>query len=543
MGQIAYRANLSSATFPMTIAEGGRTVIIPGPDQNYDRRVDPTGEQKDAGIPQALYLENVMPTANGYQSVGYIQPTTPMILAAGQSIYSCTEIYVLGSVIVKSVLFQSSAGVLTAGVAGLDTVTVSGTAPLSNDVFSSAVAGGNAYLYSAGNQQLYEVTSGVTITNVTASVTPVNFFTTAGILYIFNFANYLIGVARDRIYWSSLTTPTDFVASLVSGSGSIVPNDLTAAIIRASVTSQGFYLHSANETIFGAYTGNARYPFKFTPVAGFKGLLNYYRQFQVAWGDFNSSFCVAVQQDRAIRILEKNQASDVSTELSNYLAREGTTDVFNYSTNTFSLEQQYTKVPAVYVYNSRYLIVSINDEAGSFISQYTHAIVVDVEQRRVGKLKVPHKFVFSLNYNFDPGDPVGKTVLAFVDSATGTVKYVSLDIYGTEVPDSATYEEAAGALLLGKFQYVRSRMMQLEEIEIEGPQNTAIITSPNFSVALLPSQDGRNFDTPIPLSPTSVSGGLATYHTHNTARNHSLLIKGAFSVNTLQLKFVPGGER
>jgi len=73
MGQVAYRANLSSATFPMTIADGGRTVIVPGPDQNFDRRVDPEGSQRDAGIPQALYMENVMPTTNGYQSVGYLR--------------------------------------------------------------------------------------------------------------------------------------------------------------------------------------------------------------------------------------------------------------------------------------------------------------------------------------------------------------------------------------------------------------------------------------------------------------------------------------
>ena len=71
MAQISYRANLSSAIFPMTLARAGRSVIIPGPDQNFDRRVDPAGEQKDAGIPQVIYMENVLPTANGYQSVAF----------------------------------------------------------------------------------------------------------------------------------------------------------------------------------------------------------------------------------------------------------------------------------------------------------------------------------------------------------------------------------------------------------------------------------------------------------------------------------------
>jgi hypothetical protein len=71
MAQISYRANLSAAIFPMTLARAGRSVIIPGPDQNFDRRVDPQGEQKSAGIPQIIYAENVIPTADGYQSVGF----------------------------------------------------------------------------------------------------------------------------------------------------------------------------------------------------------------------------------------------------------------------------------------------------------------------------------------------------------------------------------------------------------------------------------------------------------------------------------------
>lgn len=72
MAQISYRANLSTAVFPMTLSRAGRSVIIPGPDQNFDRRVDPQGQQqRDASIPQVIYMENVLPTSNGYQSVAF----------------------------------------------------------------------------------------------------------------------------------------------------------------------------------------------------------------------------------------------------------------------------------------------------------------------------------------------------------------------------------------------------------------------------------------------------------------------------------------
>lgn len=70
MAQIPYRANLSTAVFPMTIAKAGRTVINPGLDQNFDKRVDPGASYGSVGIPQVMYCENVLPTSEGYQSIG-----------------------------------------------------------------------------------------------------------------------------------------------------------------------------------------------------------------------------------------------------------------------------------------------------------------------------------------------------------------------------------------------------------------------------------------------------------------------------------------
>lgn len=70
MAQIPYRGNLSAAVFPMTIAKSGRSVINPGADQNFDKRVDPGASPGSVGIPQILYCENTFPTPEGYQSIG-----------------------------------------------------------------------------------------------------------------------------------------------------------------------------------------------------------------------------------------------------------------------------------------------------------------------------------------------------------------------------------------------------------------------------------------------------------------------------------------
>lgn len=95
MAQIPYRANLSSAIFPMTIAKGGRTVINPQYDHNFDKRVDSPGDHSkgSVGIPQALYMQNVLPTPDGFQSIKLITKD-PITFPGGSAITATTKIRV-----------------------------------------------------------------------------------------------------------------------------------------------------------------------------------------------------------------------------------------------------------------------------------------------------------------------------------------------------------------------------------------------------------------------------------------------------------------
>lgn len=554
MGQIAYRANLSSATYPMTIADGGRTVIVPGPDNNYDRRVDPTGQQLDAGIPQALYLENVMPTVNGYQSVGFYSCDSPMIVPGGSpTIAQVIEVRATTTFVGPSLynfaiqnipLFVWSNDTFTCGRLGRNTVTFSGTAitTASTGVFSTAVVRGVCYLYfsSATVRELYTVVSdtagNLTLTNVTASVLPAGFLNSDDIISICGSNNYLVCHNNITAYWSSTTTPTDFTSSLVSGAGQIDPNNSDDALIYMRDTLNGFYIYAQNNIIYAQYTGNSRYPFKFTSVINSTGLFSGKRwEF---YGQVDSGGHYVIEKNKVIKFMQGASTEPIAPEVSDFLAKNPSQALLNYSTNAFIEQNVATSVPSIYVYMNRYVLISVNgtNEGGS-ADKYTHVIVFDTHLRRFGKLKIDHTFMFCF---WLPNEVVG-----FVNKQNNTIRYLSFDIYGNAtVPMINLAPEAhTGALVLGKFQYVRSRMMQIEEIEIEGPQNTTITPIPNFFLVLLPSTDGRNFDTPVPLTASYLSGGVAKYYTHRTAQNHSLLLKGAFSVNTLQLKFVPGGER
>lgn len=544
MGQIAYRGNLSSSIYPMTIADGGRTVIIPGPDQNFDRRVDPTGEQKDAGIPQALYLENVMPTVNGYQSVGY--KTLAALPAPGPTAGGAGPIVVYGSLYlyVESgavpgffsrflCLFRGRASLSNRDVliSSFSTSTFAWTYgtgsipyPL-QQALSTAKVRSVTYVFSDG--VLYEVTNPsadvLDFADVSGTVTGIS--SLSDVICIWSCANYLLVALKDgTIQWSSTTTPVDFSASLVSGAGSIIPNDVRLNIEFVKEAINGFYIYSNSGVVYGQYTGNARYPFKFSVVqnSGSYGLSS-----QV-FGDSRATVQYGLDNIGEIRQISGTQTQPVAAELSQFLGKTSQVDQLNLSTNNFSLVAKdalnfdysnfinYNKFTYLL---DKYIAVSYRaDEENYFL-------ILDLTTSRYGKLKVSGDLYTDLKDMY------------FFGVNQGDVGYqLSFDIYDTDYTSTS-------ALLLGKFQYVRSRMMQLEEIEIEGPQNTSIVSSPNFSLALLPSTDGRNFDTPIPLTASYLSGGVAKYYTHNTAQNHSLLLKGAFSVNTLQLRFVPGGER
>jgi len=551
MAAIAYRANLSSASYPMTISDGGRTVIIPGPDNNYDRRVDPTGQQLDAGIPQALYLENVMPTNNGYQSVGYWAPTVPMTVPSvgafiGQVIdIRATETFIGPSFYDFSVrnvpLYAWNTGAFTAGPYGTNTVTFVGTPAVSGGIYSTAVIKGVCYFYcyTATVQELYIATVSVsgqlTLTNITATVLPALFLSDKISICASN--NYLITHTNTTAYWSSTTTPTDFTSSLVSGAGQIDPNNSDDALIYVKETLNGFYLYAQNNILYAEYTGNARYPFKFVAVTDSTGLFSG-RRWEF-FGQVDTAGHYVIEKNKNIKFLQRNQSTPLATEVADFMSKNPVQELLNSTTNTFLAQIVATEVPSIYVYMNRYILVSVNgtNNTGGSLEKYTHVIVFDIQLRRYGRLKLDHSFLFCV---WAPNEVVG-----FVNKQNNTIRYLNFDIFGNApIPlFSLAPLPIEAALVLGKFQYARSRFLKLEEVEVEGPQNTTIVPSPNFSCHLLPSLDGRNFDAAVSLTASYLAGGVAKFPCHRTAQNISVLLKGAFNVHTLQLRFPPAGDR
>lgn len=517
MAQIPYRANLSAAIFPMTLARAGRSVIVPQADQNFDRRVDPEGEQKSAGIPQIIYGENILPTADGYQSVGYETGGTFGSTGAVGVFWEALEVDIPTSGY-KHVVLLIGIGVVKYTVDGINytDLPITGTAPVSYlNFISTATVRGVCYLHVGS--RIYTVDlSGVV--EVTASFTPVGILT--NLINICGAFNYLILLKSDgTVNWSSTTTPTDFTPSLVSGAGSgaLTGNAGQARYLKRA--PKGFYVYCFGNVVSVTYTGNARYPWRFTPVADSEGVLTD-KQFS---GEASDSFNVMLARSGAIYEVSESGARLAAPEVSELITRVQYKDVFNYSTNEFSISAVPFSAGSILKYLMGRYIILTSDNVG---------IVYDMQLKRYGKFNVNHTYVVDVE-NMSAN---GARTLAFIDLYYGTTKILSQDVNDPAV----TFQ---GVIVLGKFQYARSRFLALDEVSLEASQLASLVSPANLDVYAIPTLDGKTFQPAQALYKVidSSTGAVMTYNSTAEGKNVSLLIKGAFDLTSVEIHFHLGG--
>ena len=82
MSNIVYRGNLSAKSIPFLTDFQGRTIIVPGPDNTFNRSLTSSEDSdKDVGVPTVYYAHNVLPAPYGFSSVGYEQIIPPLLPA------------------------------------------------------------------------------------------------------------------------------------------------------------------------------------------------------------------------------------------------------------------------------------------------------------------------------------------------------------------------------------------------------------------------------------------------------------------------------
>lgn len=526
MAQITYRANLSASSFPLSLGKAGQTVIVPGPDNTYDRRVDPRGESSVVGIPQAIYLENVLPTAAGYQSIGYIPGANFGTTGTPGVKWEPLTVTVPGSN-VKFIQLEIGFGVVKFSLNGSTwgTATVIGAVPTGFLAYTStATVKGTCYIHV--NDVLYTVTYAggkLTLTDITASVNPGGFF--VGVQNICSSFNYLVILKLDGvIYWSSVLLETDFSPSLITGAGSQAPNNSQGRLTFLRSCPVGFYIYTSGNILISLYTGNARYPWKMSSVEGSEGVSI---KSHIGSDPTGGSQIALTASGTLLRIVG-NTAELIAAEASEYLYRIGVRTKYDSVTDTFSsvLSPPSARSAKIAYLMDRYICISMGGASGI----YDEALIYDILLARYGRLYKAHTAIIDLD------SPINLATRSIVvlNEFTGYSSTISLDI-------NQEYPEHVGVLLLGRYQYVRSRRLCLEGISVETPR---LARPRNFEVRLLPTADGVTFlpaVTPYLVEEGS-QGDAMQYLSSVEGKNISLLLKGAFDVASVELIFHPGGD-
>jgi hypothetical protein len=582
MAQVTGRINLSARTFPFVSANWGRTVIVPtSVDNNFNRQVQSSQDSDhDVGIPQAYYMHNVMPHAQGYQSVAYTQIVSPSstevtfkyvrelkdnignyallgVCSNGKwyvretagvwtlvytSAYPTLPVYI-AYINGITYIYQKNVGLQiyswlthsfsSAVFLGIDSTVIDGiTASFGYMIAWASINGGYAIngVATIGLNSVNAVIGPARVGDLISStffpvgtqITAVDFLNNVIYLTAVSTGNGATTLTKQpspgAVYWSSTINELDFVPSLITGAGGGQVQGAQGLVTLCLAHTTGFIVYTTKNAVGAAYSGNARYPFNFNAIVGSGGLTDFALVTQE--GDTGNHYAYTTN---GVQLMSIGSAQTVLTDVTDFISGKLFED-FDDIAKTFSLTRlSSTLVKKLTIINARYLVLSYG------IISLTHALVYDLITQRFGKLRTPHVFSFEVAPNVtNVITDLPRQAIGLLQN-DGTVKIVDFDVYNPL---------SNGTLILGKYQYVRARNLILDQFWLENIYNPA-----TFNCTVMTSLDGKvvsSLDVPVlALS----AGGQSKYGARSEGQNISLLLQGQFHIESGVLAFNLGGKR
>lgn len=542
MAKYRFQGALNAASFPLVSSFQSRTVVQPQLDTNVktNQAFYGTQESADYSIPQLLYCENVLPTAEGLMSVGY---TDVIEGIPGETDFD--QVITLRDADENTFLFVPAGGknYIYNALTGL----WESTNPISAEGIqvSRAYVNGRTFVCYSG-VGIYEYDSGagtflpVTVLGLSADQ----------LQGIGSSNNYLLVYDSITVHWSSLINPLDFVPSLTTGAGFAIPQDVKAGITAILGTAGGFLICTSKNVVAAVYSQNSRAPFNFKEVANSGGIQTYEQTtldqtsgMQYIWGT------------AGLQSLTAQKADILSAELNDFLAGR-VWERWDRESKQLKFERDGSiefSVKLAYV-GSRYLVISYAT-GGAAIFDY--ALVYDTALKRWGKLKVDHVDCFYFGYPALVGDlsydelagtsydalsltsydgladgvrpfQPSKAALAFL-KPDGSVKLATPDY---------NKQDQAGVVIFGKFQLTRARLMTIQKLSLEGIYGTN-----DLVVTAIASSNGKALDTASPMQCLYAGDQVKEYARRLTGLNVSLAVEGSFALTSYLLEVTNDGDR
>lgn len=512
MARVPFRANLSALAFPFLSEFSGQSIVVKQVDQNYvPSQIAKEDLDKDIGIPSLIYCHNVIPTAQGYQSVSY---STLLSAIPGVTNFAAIFSVIDSTTGNRAYIGYTADGVFYYSIDPYYAWTLIGTfAPLAGKKHTVAYINGITYVYFA-NVGCYKFN----FSTFTLDSVPLTGLTASEILGIVATQGYLLAWSKSAIAWSSLIDPTDFTPSLSTGAGGGSIQGAKGDIVTCVNHTIGLVIYTNQNAVATPTSGNSRYPFNYRELIGSGGLAD---NNLITW-DANTGNHYAYTTS-GMQNISLQMSTTIMPELTDFLAGEVFED-FDTTSRTFSV----TPLSAVMkkrlsLVSDRYLIISYG------IASYTHALLYDIVTKRWGKLKQDHIEVFEFSLLAAELVETPRRSIAFLLN-TGEVKVVEMSTRDTT---------ADGVAILGKYQMVRSRNFTLQEVTVENvPEGAA-----QFQCADMWSMDGKNTTGIDDGYLQQSTGMLRKYLFRREAVNHTLYFRGAFHLVSLEVDGNNGARR
>lgn len=563
MATNVFRLNVTAAQFPFLSDQEGSSVIVPGQDTYFVRPNAFTGEtaDKNIGIPQFTFLENVMPTSYGVQSVGYSEnPITypDNLLQTDQLIYLRSQTgrrYLAnfnrqnGKFFILSPELNQWLQVLTTG--------------LSLSHAYTCMVKGRCFFYFKNGGALYEFKGYNTITNVfdfatmntvggISNLTPMYGLTSAN--------NYLIFFTRTLVFY---TIPSevygvapDFTPSLgPTGAATETPSVLKGVIITCLPTQDGYYMFTSTNTIAVYYSGNIKFPWTYRELENSAALV--------------SLDSIAADRDgypkyyyssAGLLKIGKSQCTPTQIEASEFIGNT-VFELFDWTNKEVQRFEVGETLATAYAYvANRWLVISYGFPGQPF----EVAIIWDEHLKRWGKARIQHSraieyfgipatipSILGLTYGelLDLGHSYQKLLdlewsYAYLGGANYAgnpdlaLEYMSLGFVSLDGNinvmnfDNATLSDLSVAIL-GRVAFTRTSRFKITDVWLERVEDTP--TTENSKLAILPSNDMKNaHKTVYGFKKLTAAGGVRKYQFPNCEGiNHQMRFEGDFQLATI----------
>lgn len=402
MAQNKISLNLSSADFTLSYSFKGRSVIVPGQDQNF---FGSTGSwagaspQKGVDIPQLYYCENVVPTSEGYRSVAYRfsvdPPEEPQTFVRIYNIFDGFSNSGLLGITADRKLFLVAPS--TNGLWEELTFPMGYVWDTPSQVTVTTVVGYVALCIQGVGVFNIDI-NGVTL--IAATLIGLDPELINGVC---SSNSILIAWDDTTVYWSSAINPLDFTPSLITGAGSTKPEGLKGTIQLCKEIKGGFIVYSDVVIIGASYTQTTAFSWIFDSLEGATGVTS---PEAVAY-DINLSAHFA-WTTAGLAQIGLNKVELLFPAITDFIASglsDTTVAYTDYPSAEFSPETKEVRLAAI---SARYLCVSFgylvaSEEPNTFPTPaLVQSFLYDSQLRRWGKLKVNHIQILEAPFTASP---------------------------------------------------------------------------------------------------------------------------------------------